>query len=140
MKSDEPPPPLEDPVTNAIYGGIKEDIKTLLNAERFRGALLLIYAGIDCMASIGMAEGQEDVTRDDFVAWAERYIQFPGKQQLSGRSLFLTPRLQRAHDMLAELWARTGGTGERLPTWRLVEGFLRLASSQMDQDRKKRER
>jgi len=35
-----------------------------------------------------MAEGQEDVTKDDFVAWAERYIQCPGKEQLSGLDLY----------------------------------------------------
>jgi len=34
------------------------------------------------------------------------------------RSPFLTPRLQRVHDMLAALWARTGSTGGRHPTWR----------------------
>ena len=72
MKPDEPPVLKEDPLANAVYLGIKEDIKTLLNAERFRGTLLLIYSGIDCMASIGMPERQEDVTRDDFVAWAEK--------------------------------------------------------------------
>jgi hypothetical protein len=53
------------------------------------------------------------------------------------QSPFSAPRLQRAHDMLADLWARTGGAGERHPTWRLVEGFLRLASDQLDRAREK---
>ena len=53
------------------------------------------------------------------------------------QSPFLTPRLQQAHDMLAELWARTGGAGERHPTWRQVESFLRLASAHLDRAREK---
>ena len=37
------------------------------------------------------------------------------------------PRLQRAQDMLAEIWARVGGAGEKHPVWRLVEGLLRIS-------------
>ena len=36
-------------------------------------------------------------------------------------------RLQRAQDMLTEIWARTDGAGEKHPVWRLVEGLLRMA-------------
>jgi hypothetical protein len=36
-------------------------------------------------------------------------------------------RLQRAQDMLAEIWARTDGASEKHPVWRLVEGLLRMA-------------
>ena len=36
-------------------------------------------------------------------------------------------RLQRAQDMLAEIWERAGVAGERHPVWRLVEGLLRMA-------------
>ena len=36
-------------------------------------------------------------------------------------------RLQRAQDMLKEIWARAGGAGEKHPVWRLVEGVLRMA-------------
>jgi len=37
------------------------------------------------------------------------------------------PRLQRAQDVLQEIWARTGTSGEKHPVWRLVEGMLRMA-------------
>ncbi|HJR05180.1 MAG TPA: hypothetical protein VKA83_26285 [Methylomirabilota bacterium] len=37
------------------------------------------------------------------------------------------PRLQRAQDMLAEIWARVGGAREKHPIWRLVEGLLRIS-------------
>jgi len=36
-------------------------------------------------------------------------------------------RLQRAQAMLTEIWARTGGAGEKRPVWRLIEGLLRMA-------------
>jgi hypothetical protein len=36
-------------------------------------------------------------------------------------------RLQRALDTLAEIWARAGDSAGKHPTWRLVEGLLRLA-------------
>ena len=36
--------------------------------------------------------------------------------------------LQRAQDMLKEIWARTGGSGDRQRIWRLVEGLLRMVS------------
>jgi len=49
------------------------------------------------------------------------------------RSPFPPPRLQRAHDILAELWARTGGSDERHPIWQLVELFLRVASDRGNQ-------
>jgi hypothetical protein len=78
----------EDPLLNAVYGGIKEDIKLLLGADRFRGALLLIYAGIDCMASIGMPATQDDVKQVDFVLWADTYIRFPGTDQVTGVELY----------------------------------------------------
>jgi hypothetical protein len=36
-------------------------------------------------------------------------------------------RLQRAQDMLAEIWEEAGAAGERHPVWRLVEGLLKMA-------------
>jgi len=35
--------------------------------------------------------------------------------------------LHRAQDMLTEIWAGTGATGKRNPTWQLVEGVVRMA-------------
>lgn len=48
-------------------------------------------------------------------------------------------RLQRAHDMLGEVWAGLSGTGARHPTWRLVEALLRLARDRMELGRADRE-
>lgn len=78
----------EDPIVNAVYGGIKTDIEHLLSARRFRGALILIYAGIDSMAYLRMNPNKEEVDRADFVEWAERYVRFQGSEQLNGLDLY----------------------------------------------------
>ena len=51
-------------------------------------AVILILSGIDAMAYIAMPAGQYDVTRDDFVKWAEQYIKFPCSEQLTGLDLY----------------------------------------------------
>ena len=38
--------------------------------------LALLYSGIDTMAWLGLPDNQEDVTPEDFIQWADRYL-FP---------------------------------------------------------------
>jgi hypothetical protein len=78
----------KDPVINIINNGIKRDIRVLLENRGYRGAVILIYSGIDVMASLGMPEGQVDVKRDDFISWADRYIKFPCDEQVTGEELY----------------------------------------------------
>lgn len=77
-----------DPVINAIHNGIKRGVRVSIENECFGSAVILILSGIDSMAYLGMPEGQEDVSRSDFVNWAERYIRFPCNQQLAGLDLY----------------------------------------------------
>jgi len=77
-----------DPIINAIQKGIKDDIEFNQSAGRFRATLLLIYAAIDAMAFLNMPANQSDVTRKDFIDWAERYLKFPCKIQLKGSDLY----------------------------------------------------
>ncbi len=77
-----------DPVINVIENGIKGDIDFTLHNERFRATVLLIYSGMDSMAYLGMPPGQEDVTKADFVSWADRYIRFPCKEQICGDDFY----------------------------------------------------
>lgn len=79
-----------DPVINVVHEGIKRGIRVALENGCLSAAIILIYSGIDAMAYLGMPPGQDDVTRDDFVAWAERYIHFPCEKQLSGLDLYGT--------------------------------------------------
>jgi hypothetical protein len=77
-----------DSVVNVIHNGIKRDLRVALDNNCLRAAVILTYAGIDAMAFIGLPAKQDDVTRREFVAWAERYVRFSGPEQLSGLELY----------------------------------------------------
>ena len=77
-----------DPIINAIQNGIKRDIEVALTNERYRAATILIYAGMDAMAFLNMPAGHTEVSRNDFIRWAERYIRFPCREQLTGADLY----------------------------------------------------
>ena len=77
-----------DPVTNAVYDGIKRGIRVCLDNNCLGSVVVLVYSGIDAMAYLGMPARQVDVTRADFIAWCDKYIQFGGGQQLTGQELY----------------------------------------------------
>lgn len=77
-----------DPIINVIQNGIKRGIRMALEMDCYSSAVILIYSGMDTMAFLNMPANQQDVTRHDFIEWAERYIQFPCKEQLSGLDLY----------------------------------------------------
>jgi len=77
-----------DPITNAIYDGIKRGIQVAINNHCFGSAVKLIFSAIDTMAYLNMPANQKDVGRKDFVSWVERYIKFPCKEQLTGLDLY----------------------------------------------------
>lgn len=77
-----------DPIINTIYNGIKKGIRITLENECYGSAVILIYSGIDTMAYLNMPDGQQDVTRRDFIEWANRYIRFPCKEQVTGLELY----------------------------------------------------
>ena len=78
----------QDPIINAINGGIRRGIQTTVENKCFGSAVILIYAGIDAMAYLDMPDGQEDVKKIDFIQWSDRYIRFPCQEQLSGADLY----------------------------------------------------
>ena len=77
-----------DPVINVIHEQIKKGIRVTLNNDCFGSAVILIYSGIDAMAFLNMPKDQEDVTKNDFIEWADRYIRFACKDQLTGNDLY----------------------------------------------------
>jgi hypothetical protein len=80
----------QDPIINVIQNGIKRGIRVALENDCYPSAVILIYSGIDTMAFLNMPANQLDVTRPDFIEWAERYIRFPCQEQLSGLDLYGT--------------------------------------------------
>jgi hypothetical protein len=77
-----------DPIINAVYGGIKRDIDVALDNRCLRAAIILIYSGIDTMARLAMDAAKTGVEKSDFIAWVDRYIHFPCKEQLTGLDLY----------------------------------------------------
>ncbi len=77
-----------DPITNAIYGGIKEGIKVAVANNCYGSAVILILSGIDSMAFLNMPASQKDVTKTDFIDWVDRYIKFPCTEQITGSDLY----------------------------------------------------
>lgn len=78
----------KDPLINAVHNGIKRGIRVALENDCLGSAVILILSGIDAMAYIAMSASQDDVTRGDFVRWAEKYITFPCSEQLTGLDLY----------------------------------------------------
>ena len=77
-----------DPINSAIYGGIKRGISVCLQNECWGSAVILIYSGIDAMAFLALPKDKVEVVETDFVGWCEKYIRFPGDEQISGMELY----------------------------------------------------
>lgn len=78
----------EDPLTNLIEVGIKHGIRVTIDNHAYAAAIQLIYSGMDTMAFLGMPTDQEDVTRNDFVTWVDRYIDFETDVQPKGLDFY----------------------------------------------------
>lgn len=78
----------DDPFINAVHYGIKRDISVAMDNGCLRAAIILIYAGIDAMGYTTLPPGQDEVSRSSFIEWANKYIRFPGKEQLTGEELY----------------------------------------------------
>jgi hypothetical protein len=78
----------KESISNVIHEGIKRGIEVLLEKKCYGSAVILIYAGIDAMAFLGMPANRQDVTSHDFITWAEKHIRFPCDEQLTGLDLY----------------------------------------------------
>jgi len=78
----------DDLVINVVQQGIKRGIDVAIENHCYGSSVILIYSAIDTMAFLGMPAAQKDVARADFVAWADRYMRFPCKEQITGIELY----------------------------------------------------
>jgi len=78
----------KDPISKAIYGGIKKGIQVAVENNCYGSAVILILSGIDSMAFLNMPASQTDVTRTDFIDWVDRYMKFLCKEKLTGSDLY----------------------------------------------------
>jgi len=69
---------------------IGHDIHACLKNNAPTGAVLLTYCAIDAMSFLSMPLGQEEVTKNDFTAWVEKYMKTDPSQpyQYSGIDLY----------------------------------------------------
>lgn len=77
-----------DPVINAIHNGIRRGIEITVANNCHGSAVVLIYSGMDSMAYLAMPKDQTDVSGKDFIDWADHYIKFSCKDQLTGADLY----------------------------------------------------
>jgi len=77
-----------DPIINVIHKGIKDSIRVAIKNRCYGASVILILSGIDAMAYLDMPGSQEDVNREDFIDWSEKYIKFPCKEQITGLDLY----------------------------------------------------
>jgi len=77
-----------DPIINVIQESIKKGIRVCIDNDCHGSAVVLIYSGIDTKAFLGMPADKENVSRSDFVNWAETYIHFRCIEQLTGLDLY----------------------------------------------------
>lgn len=75
-------------LSNVINDSIMKGIAVAIDNECYGSSVILIYAGIDAMAYLGLPESQENVSNKDFINWVDRYIRFNGEVQLSGVELY----------------------------------------------------
>jgi hypothetical protein len=68
-----------DPIINVIDNGIKRDISILMHNKCYRGAITLIYAGIDALTFL--ASYKQKTTRDDFYDWCDKYLKVIGRDE-----------------------------------------------------------
>jgi hypothetical protein len=78
----------QDAVNNAIYNGIRRGIDVTIQNDCLGSAVILILSSIDAMAYLAMPEKQKDVSKQDFIGWAEKYIRLRGREQLTGADLY----------------------------------------------------
>ena len=64
----------KDPLTNAVYQGIKRGIQVTYDSDCFGSCLILIYSGIDAMSYLSMPVSQNEAHRKDFIKWSNKYL------------------------------------------------------------------
>ncbi len=91
----------KDSVVNVIYQGIKYPIELCVSNGALRAALVLMYAGIDVLAKLGLPEEREVSSGDDYIIWCDKYLKFTGKDTIVGLEWFAA-RCGLLHNYTAE--------------------------------------
>jgi hypothetical protein len=115
-----------------IEDGIKRPLRLLLDQRCFAAAVVVTYSGMDTMAYLNMPERKQDVMRSDFIAWANKFMDF-GDRHVTGTDLYGT-RCSVLHGGAPSRFTREGrgrmlthggNAAAHIPVDRLVEAFFR---------------
>lgn len=93
--------PERDPVVNVIYEGIKNPIKLCAENQMERAALILMYAAIDALTTLGLPEDKSSSSRNDYAAWCDKYLVFNSEHKVNGMEWFAA-RSGLLHNYAAE--------------------------------------
>jgi hypothetical protein len=104
---------MADPVTGAIYDGIKRGITVCMENDCYASAVILLFSGMDAMANLSLPVSQAEVTGADFIAWCDKYIRMPGNEQLTGIELY-SARCAVLHTYGVDSKLTRKGTARRL--------------------------
>jgi hypothetical protein len=77
----------EEIIGELLFAQVKA-IRLCINERLITPALMLIYCGMDAAASMSRPAKQEEVQREDFVAWAERYMHCKERLDVRGIDLY----------------------------------------------------
>ena len=72
----------------SVINSIRRGIDVALQNNCLGSSVILILSAVDTMAYVSMPQAQQDVTRTDFMNWTDRYIRFPGTEQLTRADLY----------------------------------------------------
>lgn len=92
----------------------RQAITLSFNERLWLPTLVLMYALIDAMAWLSRDPAREDVTREDFIAWCDRYLLVPPDPACSGVDLYAA-RCGIVHSHVAE--SRLMRDGQARPLW-----------------------
>jgi hypothetical protein len=131
-------------VTRVIENGIKHPVHLLLEHRCFPAALILTYSGVEMMAFLNMPLGKLDVTRSDFIDWADKYMaphlpESASGQRITGKDLYgarcsalrgTDSRLAReGHCQLIRYASSAAGDAITIGVEELVRAFFRATDS-----------
>jgi hypothetical protein len=102
-----------DPIYHTIYNDLKRGTRLLLDNECFASALIVLMASIDAMANLDRPEDGVQVTREDFIRWAERYLTPALPFGVTGEELY-SHRCAILHTLGAESNITRAGRARRI--------------------------
>lgn len=76
------------PENDQIIQEIKRGINVTFENKCYGSVLILIYAGIDMMAHLGMPDNQTEGTPEDFIGWVDEYLTIDSEHVITAEEIY----------------------------------------------------